>query len=71
MSLYLMIAVIVICLILEALYSGGEVALFSSDINKIKYYASKGSSAARQAVRLKERRKQNAALLPLLISRLV
>ncbi|MBP9650200.1 MAG: DUF21 domain-containing protein, partial [Syntrophaceae bacterium] len=54
MSLYLMIAVIVICLILEALYSGGEVALFSSDINKIKYYASKGSSAARQAVRLKE-----------------
>ena len=54
MSLYLMIAVIVLCLILEALYSGGEVALFSSDINKIKYYARRGSSAARQAVKLKE-----------------
>ena len=54
MSLYLMIAIIVLCLILEALYSGGEVALFSSDINKIKYYARRGSSAARQAVKLKE-----------------
>ncbi|MDD4092006.1 MAG: hemolysin family protein [Smithellaceae bacterium] len=54
MSLYLIMAVIVLCLILEALYSGGEVALFSSDINKIKYYARRGSSAARQAVKLKE-----------------
>lgn len=54
MSLYLIIAVILVCLILEALYSGGEVALFSSDINKIKYYARKGSSAAMQAVKLKE-----------------
>jgi len=54
MSLYLMIAVIFLCLILEALYSGGEVALFSADINKIKYYARKGSRAARQAVLLKE-----------------
>ncbi len=54
MSLYLIIALILICLILEALYSGGEVALFSSDINKIKYYARRGSSAAMQAVKLKE-----------------
>jgi len=54
MSLYLIIAVILICLILEALYSGGEVALFSADINKIKYYARKGSSGAIQAVKLKE-----------------
>lgn len=54
MNFYLIIAVIFICLILEALYSGGEVALFSSDINKIKYYARKGSSAAAQAVKLKE-----------------
>ncbi len=54
MSLYLMIAVILLCLVLEALYSGGEVALFSSDINKIKYYARQGSSGARQAVKLKE-----------------
>lgn len=54
MSFYLILAVILICLILEALYSGGEVALFSSDINKIKYYARRGSSAAMQAVKLKE-----------------
>ena len=54
MSLYLIIALILICLILEALYSGGEVALFSSDINKIKYYARRGSRAAMQAVKLKE-----------------
>jgi len=54
MSLYLILAVIVLCLFLEALYSGGEVALFSSDINKIKYYASQGSSGAKQAVKLKE-----------------
>ena len=54
MSLYLTIAVILICLILEALYSGGEVALFSSDISKIRYYARQGSRGARQALRLKE-----------------
>ena len=54
MSVYLIVAVILICLILEALYSGGEVALFSSDINKIKYYARRGSSGAKQAVKLKE-----------------
>ncbi len=54
MSAYLMVAIIFVCLFLEALYSGGEVALFSSDINKIKYYARRGSSSARQAVRLKE-----------------
>ncbi len=54
MSLYLILAAIFICLILEALYSGGEVALFSSDVNKIKYFARRGSRAAMQAVKLKE-----------------
>ncbi|MBP7341199.1 MAG: hemolysin family protein [Smithellaceae bacterium] len=54
MTVYLILAVILLCLVLEALYSGGEVALFSADINKIKYYAGKGSSGAKQAVRLKE-----------------
>ena len=55
MSPYFILAMIFICLILEALYSGGEVALFASDINKIKYYARRGSFAAMQAVKLKER----------------
>jgi len=36
MSLYLIIAAILICLGLEMMYSGGEVALFASDINKLK-----------------------------------
>jgi CBS domain containing-hemolysin-like protein len=40
---------------LEALYSGGEVALFSSDINKIKFLAGRGSSSAGEAVKLLEK----------------
>jgi putative hemolysin len=55
MSPYLIIVIIIICLVLEVLYSGGEVALFASDINKIKYYAHHGSASAKQALRLKEK----------------
>jgi CBS domain containing-hemolysin-like protein len=55
MNIYLIIAVIFICLILEALYSGGEVALYSSDINKMKFLAGRGSSSAGQAVKLLEK----------------
>ena len=38
MSVYFIVAIIFICFVLEALYSGGEVALFAADINKIRYY---------------------------------
>jgi CBS domain containing-hemolysin-like protein len=55
MSVYLIIAVVLFCLMLEMLYSGGEVALFASDINKLKNRAHQGSSGAVQAVKLKER----------------
>ena len=55
MTLYLIIAAIAFCLLLEALYSGGEVALFASDVNKIKHRARSGSSSASQAVKLKEK----------------
>ncbi|MCE5211812.1 MAG: hemolysin family protein [Deltaproteobacteria bacterium] len=55
MSLYLIIAAILICLGLEMMYSGGEVALFASDINKLKNRAHQGSKAAEQAVELKEK----------------
>jgi CBS domain containing-hemolysin-like protein len=55
MSVYLIIAIILFCLMLEMLYSGGEVALFASDINKLKNRAHQGSSGAEQAVKLKER----------------
>jgi putative hemolysin len=52
MSIYLTIAIIIGCLILEALYSGGEIALISSDINKIRFFARRGSFSARQALKL-------------------
>lgn len=55
MSAYLVIAVILFCLVLEMLYSGGEVALFASDINKLKNRANRGSSSAERAVKLKEK----------------
>jgi len=55
MSIYLIVAIIVICFILEALYSGGEIALISSDINKIRFFAGRGSFSARQALKLMER----------------
>lgn len=54
MSLYLIIAAILFCLVLEMLYSGGEVALFASDINKLKNRVHQGSRSAEQAVKLKE-----------------
>jgi len=55
MNTYLIIAIIFICLILEALYSGGEIALIASDINKIKFSARRGSYSAGQAVKLMEK----------------
>jgi len=55
MSAYLIIAAILFCLVLEMLYSGGEVALFASDINKLKNRAQQGSKASERAVKLKER----------------
>ncbi|MDI6741369.1 MAG: hemolysin family protein [Smithella sp.] len=55
MSFYLIIAAILFCIVLEMLYSGGEVALFASDTNKLKNRAHQGSKAAEKAVELKER----------------
>ena len=46
--------VIVLCLCLEGLYSGGEIAFISSDINRIRYKAKKGSRSARLALKLLE-----------------
>ncbi|HNY49376.1 MAG TPA: hemolysin family protein [Smithella sp.] len=55
MSFYFIIAAILLCVMLEMLYSGGEVALFASDINKLKNRAHQGSKAAEKAVELKEK----------------
>jgi CBS domain containing-hemolysin-like protein len=52
---YLIIAIILFCLLLEALYSGGEIALISSDINKLRFFARRGSFSASQALKLMER----------------
>lgn len=49
-----MLIVIVLCLCLEGLYSGGEIAFISSDINRIRYKAKKGSRSARLALKLLE-----------------
>jgi len=61
MSFYLIIAAILFCLVLEMLYSGGEVALFASDIHKLKNRAHQGSKSAQQAVELKERPEWSSA----------
>jgi putative hemolysin len=55
MNTYLIIAIIFICLILEALYSGSEIALIASDINRMKFFARRGSFSAGQAVKLMEK----------------
>jgi CBS domain containing-hemolysin-like protein len=55
MSIFLIIGIIFICLILEAVYSGGEIALIVSDINKIKFFSRGGSFSASQAVKLMEK----------------
>ena len=55
MNTYLIIAVIFLCLILEALYSGGEIALIASDIHRMKFFARRGSFSAGHAVKLMEK----------------
>ncbi|MDO8722416.1 MAG: hemolysin family protein [Syntrophales bacterium] len=46
---------IILCLFLEGLFSGGEIALVSSDINKIRQKARSGSRSAALAIKLLER----------------
>ena len=45
---------IVLCLCLEGLYSGGEIAYISSDIHRIRNKAQKGSRSAVRALKLLE-----------------
>jgi putative hemolysin len=46
------IFIILVCLCLEGLYSGGEIAYVSADINRIRYMAKGGSRSARLALKL-------------------
>jgi putative hemolysin len=48
------LTVIVLCLCLEGLYSGGEIAYISSDIHRIRNKAQKGSRSAMRALKLLE-----------------
>lgn len=45
---------IIVCLVLEGLFSGGEIALVSADIHRIRHRAERNSRSARAAVRLME-----------------
>ena len=51
----LSLLLIVLCLSLEGLFSGGEIALISSDINKIRQKAKSGSRSAALTLKLLER----------------
>ena len=51
----LILALVLLFLLLEGLFSGGEIALVSSDINKIRGHARRGSRSARIALDLMER----------------
>jgi len=48
------ITIILLCLCLEGLYSGGEIAYISSDVHRIRNKAQKGSRSARRALSLLE-----------------
>jgi putative hemolysin len=48
------LTLIVLCLCLEGLYSGGEIAYISSDIHRIRSKAQKGSRSAVRALKLLE-----------------
>jgi len=51
----LSISLIIVCLGLEGLFSGGEIAFVSSDINKIRQRARNGSRSAALTIKLLER----------------
>jgi putative hemolysin len=48
------IILILLCLLLESLYSGGEIAFVSSDINRIRNKVKSGSGSARLTLKLLE-----------------
>lgn len=48
------LAVIFLCLVLQGMFSGGELALVSSDLNRLRSRAKKGDQAAARAILLLE-----------------
>ncbi len=52
MSEFILIPLILACIVLEGLFSGGEIALISADIHRIRQRAEAGSKSAAIALRL-------------------
>jgi len=50
----LILAIIVACVFLQGFFSGGEIALVSSDIHRLRQRARRGSPAAARALKLRE-----------------
>jgi len=55
MSELFSLVLIFVCLGLEGLFSGGEIALIAADVHKIRHQAARGSRSARLALRLLDR----------------
>jgi CBS domain containing-hemolysin-like protein len=55
MGEWLALLLIAVCLVLEGIFSGGEIALVSADIHRVQHQANRGSQRARTAVRLMQR----------------
>lgn len=51
----LILAIIAACVLLEGLFSGGEIALVSSDVHRLRQRARRGSRAAMKALELREK----------------
>ncbi len=55
MSIPLTLLVVVVCLLLEAFFSGSEIGVVSADPMKLRHQAAKGSKGARLALKMLER----------------
>ncbi len=55
MSLVATLAVIAVCLLMEAFFSGSEIGVVSADPMKLRHQAAKGSKGARLALKMLER----------------
>ncbi len=51
----MMLMLIVVCLLLEGLFSGGEMALVAANLNKIRYHAGQGSRSAALVLKFLEK----------------
>ena len=55
MDNFLSFLLVLLCLCLEGIFSGGELALVASDVNKIRQRAQGGSRQAKRVLKLLEK----------------